>query len=353
MYDAYAPKLYGLLLRMLATRSDAEDLLQEVFLLAHRRLETFNGQAALAGTWLHRIAVNHALDHVRSRAVRVNSRSAPLDPDRRHGADNAIDPTSASASRIDLERALAQLPDGYRTVFVLHDVEGLEHREIAPRLGIAVWHEQLHEMLVDDGHRRGVGRVGRPKQAPAGRSHAEYVEVSLGHGDPSHLRVIDLIGVGDAPNAQGKPESSAHRQIRRERGGVHTRLTRQTPNELLEELPAVLLRGVVTLQQAHPGGEDLLRRKPKVEVGDIDHGPHHEARRHEEPTRHRDLGNHESLADPTEPHAGRTPSLVTQNLIDVGARGANGGNESRKQRRDDGQADDEEASDEIERDAHP
>jgi RNA polymerase sigma-70 factor (ECF subfamily) len=136
LYRAHAGRLYSLAFRMLGNTADAEDLLQEIFLSAHRKLESFRGDAAL-GTWLYRLATNQILDHVRSRAARAGQLTDGLDDAstladaRGHRlADRAID-------RIDLERALGELPEGCRAAFLLHDVEGLEHKEIAEVLGIA------------------------------------------------------------------------------------------------------------------------------------------------------------------------------------------------------------------------
>jgi RNA polymerase sigma-70 factor (ECF subfamily) len=136
LYRAHAGRLYGLACRMLGNPADAEDLLQDIFLSAHRKLDSFRGDAAL-GTWLYRLATNQILDHVRSRAGRAGQLTDGLDdasvlPDAagHRLADRAID-------RIDLERAVAELPEGCRAAFLLHDVEGLEHREVADALGIA------------------------------------------------------------------------------------------------------------------------------------------------------------------------------------------------------------------------
>jgi|SRR5215471_7671669 len=136
LYRAHAGRLYSLAYRMLGNPADAEDMLQEIFLSAHRKLESFRGDAAL-GTWLYRLAMNQILDYVRSRAARTGQLTDGLDdasvlPDAsgHRLADRAID-------RLDLERALGELPDGCRAAFVLHDVEGLEHKEIAQVLGIA------------------------------------------------------------------------------------------------------------------------------------------------------------------------------------------------------------------------
>jgi RNA polymerase sigma-70 factor (ECF subfamily) len=138
LYRAHAGRLYSLAFRMLGNAADAEDLLQEIFLSAHRKLESFRGDAAL-GTWLYRLATNQILDYVRSRAGRAGQLTDGLDDASlladaggagHRLADRAID-------RIDLERALGELPEGCRAAFVLHDVEGLEHKEIAQVLGIA------------------------------------------------------------------------------------------------------------------------------------------------------------------------------------------------------------------------
>ncbi|HEY7057024.1 MAG TPA: RNA polymerase sigma factor, partial [Vicinamibacterales bacterium] len=109
---------------------------QEIFLAAHRKLGSFRGESAL-GTWLYRLATNQILDHVRSRAARAGQLTDALD-DASVVADGMGHRLADRAiSRIDLERALAQLPEGCRAAFVLHDVEGLEHGEVAQILGIA------------------------------------------------------------------------------------------------------------------------------------------------------------------------------------------------------------------------
>jgi len=136
LYRVHARRIFSLAVRMLGNTADAEDLLQEIFLSAHRKLDSFRGESAL-GTWLYRLATNQILDYVRSRAARTGQLTDGLDDaaviadafGHRLG-DRAID-------RIDLERALAQLPDGCRAAFVLHDVQGLEHSEVADVLGIA------------------------------------------------------------------------------------------------------------------------------------------------------------------------------------------------------------------------
>jgi RNA polymerase sigma-70 factor (ECF subfamily) len=135
IYRAHAGRLYGVAFRMLGNAADAEDLLQEIFLAAHRKLETFRGDSAL-GTWLYRLAVNLCLDYLRSRTGRAISVTDALDdePLADTGSHKLAD---QAVARMDLERALAHLPEGCRMAFVLHDVEGLEHREVAEVMGIA------------------------------------------------------------------------------------------------------------------------------------------------------------------------------------------------------------------------
>ena len=136
LYRAHAGKLYSLTFRMLGNAADAEDMLQEIFLSAHRKLDGFRGESAL-GTWLYRLATNQCLDHLRSRAAKTTHLTDAIDDEpslsdaRSHGiADRTV-------ARMDLERAIARLPEGARAAFVLHDIQGLEHQEVAAALGIA------------------------------------------------------------------------------------------------------------------------------------------------------------------------------------------------------------------------
>ncbi len=131
LYRTHAKRIYSLAYRFAGNAAEAEDLLQEIFLQAYRKLGGFRRESAL-GTWLHRLAVNRCLDHVRSRAARQDAVTEPLGPD--HPPDRA---GTGPITHLDLERAIAQLPDACRMAFVLHDVEGYEHREVAKRLGIA------------------------------------------------------------------------------------------------------------------------------------------------------------------------------------------------------------------------
>ena len=136
LYRQHARRLFSLVLRMTGSADDAEDLLQEVFLQAHRKLAGFRGESTL-GTWLYRLTMNHCLDHLRGRQAKMSRATESLD-DEDASEPAARTPIVPSAiSRIDLERAIDTLPHGYKTAFLLHDVEGFEHREIAEILGVS------------------------------------------------------------------------------------------------------------------------------------------------------------------------------------------------------------------------
>jgi len=136
IYRTHSGRLYSVACRMLGNPADAEDLLQEIFLAAHRKLDSFRGESAL-GTWLYRLATNLCLDHLRSRATRSSQMTGALDDQPVLADSGSRKLAERTVAKMDLERAVAQLPEGCRTAFVLHDVEGLEHREVAEMLGIA------------------------------------------------------------------------------------------------------------------------------------------------------------------------------------------------------------------------
>ena len=136
IYRAHAGRLYSVACRMVGNPADAEDLLQEIFVAAHRKLDSFRGESAL-GTWLYRLATNLCLDHLRSRAAKSSQLTGALDDEPMLADAGSGRLADSVVDRMDLERALAQLPQGCRAAFVLHDIEGLEHREVADALGIA------------------------------------------------------------------------------------------------------------------------------------------------------------------------------------------------------------------------
>jgi RNA polymerase sigma-70 factor (ECF subfamily) len=136
LYRAHAGRLFSVACRMVGNPADAEDLLQEIFLSAHRKLESFRGESAL-GTWLYRLAMNQCLDYLRSRASRTSQLTDALDDEPGGYASGGSSVAELTVTKMDLERSLARLPEGCRAAFVLHDVQGLEHREVAEALGIA------------------------------------------------------------------------------------------------------------------------------------------------------------------------------------------------------------------------
>jgi RNA polymerase sigma-70 factor (ECF subfamily) len=133
LYRQQAPRIYSLACRIAGSPEDGEDLLQEIFLQAYRKLETFKGDSAI-GTWLYRLAMNHCLDYVRSRQAKMSKLTESLDA---HALLEPMARRETPIARLDLDRALERLPDGCREAFVLHDIEGLDHKEVGERLGIA------------------------------------------------------------------------------------------------------------------------------------------------------------------------------------------------------------------------
>jgi len=136
---------------MVGNPAEAEDLAQEAFLQLFRKIGTFRGESAFS-TWLHRLAVNVVLMRLRKKTLSETSLEETTDPDedtggpRRDfgGPDLRL---SGSVDRVNLERAVEQLPPGYRSVFVLHDVQGYEHNEIAVIMNCSIGNSksQLHK----------------------------------------------------------------------------------------------------------------------------------------------------------------------------------------------------------------
>jgi RNA polymerase sigma-70 factor (ECF subfamily) len=149
LFEAHKRRVYSLCLRMLGNPTDAEDLTQEAFLQLFRKIATFRGESAFS-TWLHRLSVNVVLMHFRKKGLNQisldeteNSQGEPVK--REYGDDDRR--LVGSIDRIGLNRAIAELPPGYRTVFVLHDVEGYEHNEIAEIMNCSIGNSksQLHK----------------------------------------------------------------------------------------------------------------------------------------------------------------------------------------------------------------
>ena len=150
LYTLHKRRIYSLCLRMVGNVAEAEDLTQEAFLQLHRKIATFRGDSAFS-TWLHRLAINVVLMHLRKRGLALVSLDEAMEPapEERPGRSfGAADLALAGAiDRMALERAIDALPAGYRLIFVLHDVEGYEHNEIAAMLDCSIGNSksQLHK----------------------------------------------------------------------------------------------------------------------------------------------------------------------------------------------------------------
>jgi len=181
LYETHKRRVYSLCLRMVSDPTEAEDLSQEAFLQVFRKLSTFRGESAFS-TWLHRLVVNVVLMHLRKKGLQQisldevdSSHEEPVK--REYGDDDRR--LMGSVDRINLDRAIAELPPGYRAVFVLHDVEGYEHNEIAQIMSYSVGNSksQLHkarlklrEWLRADEARRAAGEA---TEAAAGAGPAK------------------------------------------------------------------------------------------------------------------------------------------------------------------------------------
>lgn len=151
LYQLHNRRVYALCLRMVGNPADAEDLMQEAFLQLFRKIGTFRGESAFS-TWLHRMTVNVVLMRLRKKSLPAASLEETTEPDEETGGPRkdigAPDlRLSGAVDRVNLERSIEKLPPGYRTVFVLHDVQGFEHNEIAGIMGCSVGNSksQLHK----------------------------------------------------------------------------------------------------------------------------------------------------------------------------------------------------------------
>jgi len=151
IFDAHKTRVYSLCFRMTNNTAEAEDLAQEAFMQVFRKLATFRGDSAFS-TWLYRITVNTVLMHFRRKSLQRVSLDEPYrnhenaDTVRREygSKDGRLE---SSLSRLALTQAISELPQGYRAIFLLHEVEGYQHREIAELLGCSVGtsKSQLHK----------------------------------------------------------------------------------------------------------------------------------------------------------------------------------------------------------------
>jgi RNA polymerase sigma-70 factor, ECF subfamily len=172
LFEAHKRRVYSLCLRMTGNTAEAEDLTQEAFLQLFRKISTFRGESAFS-TWLHRLAVNVVLMHLRKKGLQLisldetdTSQDEPVKRD--YGSDDRR--LVGSVDRIGLQKAIGDLPPGYRAVFVLHDVEGYEHNEIAEIMKCSVGNSksQLHKARMKLRERLRQDRGLKSEPLPAG-----------------------------------------------------------------------------------------------------------------------------------------------------------------------------------------
>ena len=185
LYRLHKRRVYSLCLRMVGNIEAAEDFTQEVFLQLYRKITSFRGDSAFS-TWLHRVGVNVVLMHFRRKGLIEVSLEETLDfgegdeQKREFGfEDKAL---VGSIDRLRLERVIERLPSGQRIIFVLHDVEGYEHNEIAEMLGCTSGNSksQLHKARIKLRDLLNLRRAG--KLCPQTASNQQKVTVAAGRG---------------------------------------------------------------------------------------------------------------------------------------------------------------------------
>jgi RNA polymerase sigma-70 factor (ECF subfamily) len=165
LYSLHKRRIYSLCLRMVGNTAEAEDLTQEAFLQLHRKIATFRGDSAFS-TWMHRLAINVVLIHLRRKGLALISLDEAMDPTPEEGPGRSFGSPdlnlTGAIDRMALERAVTELPAGYRLIFVLHDIEGYEHNEIAAMLDCSIGNSksQLHKarLKLRDALRRNPGQ---------------------------------------------------------------------------------------------------------------------------------------------------------------------------------------------------
>lgn len=165
LYSLHKRRIYSLCLRMVGNTAEAEDLTQEAFLQLHRKIATFRGDSAFS-TWMHRLAINVVLMHLRRKGLAVISLDEAMEPAPEEGPGRSFGSPdlnlTGAIDRLGLERAVNDLPAGYRLIFVLHDIEGYEHNEIASMLDCSIGNSksQLHKarLKLRDALRAGSGQ---------------------------------------------------------------------------------------------------------------------------------------------------------------------------------------------------
>jgi len=193
LFKLHNRKVYALCLRMTGNVAEAEDLTQEVFVQLFRKLDSFRGESAFS-TWLHRLTVNHVLMHFRKR----RSRKEQLTEDGELPEHLLKGPKVVTSfpilDRIAPDEAIAKLAPGYRAVFILHDVEGLQHIEIANILGCSIGtsKSQLHKARM---------KLRRLLRQPTHRSQnattSRCVNVNLGRLSSTKPRLQPVLPLGN------------------------------------------------------------------------------------------------------------------------------------------------------------
>jgi RNA polymerase sigma-70 factor, ECF subfamily len=182
IYRTHSRRVYSLCMRMIGNPADAEDFTQDAFLQLFRKIHTFHGASAFS-TWLHRLTVNIVLMKLRKKTLPVDSIDESAEPDeetgkRRPELGGPDLRLNGSIDRVHLQRAVDQLPPGYKQMFILHDVEGYRHEEIARILGCSAGNSksQLHKarMRLRDLLQKAIGDSPNqhPKSIPPSRAMA-------------------------------------------------------------------------------------------------------------------------------------------------------------------------------------
>jgi RNA polymerase sigma-70 factor (ECF subfamily) len=187
LFHAHKARIYSVCLRMTNNGAEAEDLTQDTFMQVLRKIGLFRGGSAFS-TWLHRIAVNTVLMHFRKKSLWQVSLDEPYcNSDevrirREYGAEDSR--LAGCVDRLALARAIKQLPHGYRTIFLLHEVQGYEHQEIAEMLRCSVGNSksQLHKAKRRMRGLLAYSPEGRSAEAPSQKPHTESARPPIEKG---------------------------------------------------------------------------------------------------------------------------------------------------------------------------
>lgn len=217
LFEQYKRRVYSICLLMTGDAAEAEDLTQDAFVRVFGRLNTFRGDAAFS-TWLYRVVVNTVLMKLRKRKPQQVSYDNPLSVgesmlERDFGrSDTQLE---GVLDRITLARAIKELPEGYRTVFILHDVLGYHHHEIAPLLccSLGTSKSQLHKArlkireLLTEGSKAAADHGARSNRSARSKTHrlpspAGVPVRAEGEQDEEALP-LELVGAGKETAAEG------------------------------------------------------------------------------------------------------------------------------------------------------